>query len=209
MSEKEIVAALAKAKQQFRQPKQSGLNTFFKTPANPKGTPYSTAGDIDAAISEAMTANGFAPMTVHPMRVDDMWFAEGRLRHSSGDEIYASVPLFFSKQDMQGFKSALTYAHRMLLICLTGALSGCDDDDANAVSQQDVKPAQRNPRAVLEAAAVENDLRKALADRNEEMSQKLLNKFRLFVKRGEADADLLARAEKAYERAFAEEVVHG
>lgn len=210
MEEKQIVAALAKAKQQFRQPKQSGLNTFFKGPSNPRGTPYSTAADIDAAISEALTSNGFAPMTVHPTRVDDMWFAEGRLRHKSGDEIFASVPLFFAKQDMQGFKSALTYAHRMLLICLTGALGGCDDDDANAVSQPpEQKPAAKNPRAVLEAAATENELRKALADRNEELAQKLLAKFRLFAKRGEIDVDLLQRAEKAYERAFAEEVVHG
>jgi|688.fasta_scaffold01126_19 hypothetical protein len=210
MEEKAIVAALAKAKQQFRQPKQSGLNTFFKGPSNPRGTPYSTVGDIDAAISEALTANGFAPMTVHPRLVDGLWFAEGCLRHRSGEEINASVPLFFSKQDMQGFKSALTYAHRMLLICLTGALSGCDDDDANAVSQpQEVKPAAKNPRAVLEAAATENELRKALAERNAELSQRLLDKFRLFAKRGEVDQELLHRAEQAYERAFAEEVVNG
>jgi len=202
----EMIEALAKAKGSFKNPKQSGVNTFFKSQSHPRGMPYSTAADIDEAISAALTANGFAPVTVHPRCVDGVWCAEGVLRHKSGEQIQAEVPLFLSKADMQGFKSALTYAHRMLLICLTGALSGCDDDDANTVAGNQQQPAAKNPRAVLEAATVENDLRKALSDGNEELAQKLLAKFRLYAARGEIDRDLLQRAERAYEKAFAEEV---
>jgi hypothetical protein len=202
-----IVADLAKAKAHFQRPRQSGINTFFKNAQNPKGMPYSTAADIDEATSASLIAHGFAPITIHPWQKDGHWFAGGILRHVSGDDIRADVPLYMTKHDMQSFKSALTYAHRMLLICLTGALGGCEDDDANTAAQPASTPA-KNPRAVLESAAAENDLRKALADRNADLSRASLAKLRLYARRGEIDADLLARAERAYERAFAEEAAN-
>lgn len=204
----DIVADLAKAKEKFQRPKQSGINACFKSQYFPKGLPYSTASDIDEAISSSLSAHGFAPITVHPRCVDGAWFAMGVLRHQGGEDIRAEVPLYMQKHDMQSFKSALTYAHRMLLVCLTGVLSGCEDDDANAVvqPQQSQQVVAKNPRALAESKAAQNDLRMALAEGNEELSQKSLDKLRLYARRGEIDAELLARAEKAYQRAFEQEV---
>jgi hypothetical protein len=202
----QLSAALAKAKASFRVASQSGHNPFFKSPAHPKGAPYSTTADIDAAISQALSAEGFAPVTVHPRREDGQWIAQGVLRHRSGQQITAEVPMFLQKQDMQGFKSALTYAQRMLIVCLTGCVSGADDDDGNAATQ----PAQQKgdpARRAVQGMTVEAELRRAIDQGDEANARVLMDKVRLRAKRKEIEADLLQRAEAAFDKAFPKEEV--
>jgi hypothetical protein len=204
--EDQLAAALARAKASFRVAQQTGRNPFFKTPANPQGAPYATTADIDAAISSALSAEGFAPVTVHPRLVDGHWIARGVLRHKSGQDIQAEVPLFIGKQDMQGFKSALTYAQRMLIVCLTGCVSGADDDDGNAaVNNQPAAVKGNSAKRAVDSMTAENELRKALADGDEPAAKKALDKVRLRAKRKEIDEDLLHRAEAAYDKAFPKE----
>lgn len=203
-----LSAALAKAKASFRVAAQSGHNPFFKSAAHPKGAPYSTTADIDAAITQALCAEGFAPVTVHPRREDGQWVARGILRHRSGEEISAEVPMFLSKQDMQGFKSALTYAQRMLIVCLTGCVSGADDDDGNAATapQKQADPARR----AVQGMTAEAELRQAIDSGDRQKASVAMDKVRLRAKRKEIESDLLQRAEAAFVKAFApeEEVAH-
>jgi hypothetical protein len=206
MDQDQLSAALAKAKASFRVASQSGHNPFFKSQAHPKGAPYSTTADIDAAISQALCAEGFAPVTVHPRREDGQWIAQGVLRHRSGQQITAEVPMLLQKQDMQGFKSALTYAQRMLIVCLTGCVSGADDDDGNAATQPQAQQKGDPARRAVQGMTAEAELRSAINDGDEKKARVCLDKVRLRAKRKEIDDGLLQRAEAAFAKAFAEEV---
>jgi hypothetical protein len=207
MDQDQLSAALAKAKASFRVASQSGHNPFFKSATHPKGAPYSTTADIDAAISQALCAEGFAPVTVHPRREDGQWIAQGVLRHRSGQQITAEVPMFIQKLDMQGFKSALTYAQRMLIVCLTGCVSGTDDDDGNAASQPAQAQQKGDPaRRAVQGMTAEAELRAAIDAGDEKKARVCMDKVRLRAKRKEIDEGLLQRAEAAFAKAFAEEV---
>ena len=203
-----LAEALAKAKSKFRVARKSGVNTFFKSPDHPKGAPYSTVQDVDEAISEALCAEGFAPITVHPFKDGEEWIARGILRHKSGQQIHADVPLLITKRDMQGWKSAMTYASRMLIVALTGCVSGEADDDGNAT----VAPQQSRPDAARQAVngmTAEAELRKALESGDEEAATKALAKVKLRAKRKEIDPAVAERAEAAFNRTFEKETVNG
>lgn len=208
--ENELAAALSRAKAAFRVAQQSGHNPFFKSPTHPKGAPYSTTADIDAAISQALCAEGFAPVTVHPRRDEIGWIAEGVLRHKSGQSISAEVPMLIQKQDMQGFKSALTYAQRMLIVCLTGCVSGADDDDGNATIHPQVQSQPKGDPAkrAVQGMTAEAELRQAIDAGDEKKARVCLDKVRLRAKRKEIDEGLLQRAEAAFAKAFEEEPVN-
>ena len=202
----QLAAALARAKANFRVAAQSGRNPFFKSPSHPKGAPYSTTADIDAAISQALCAEGFAPVTVHPEYRDGHWVAKGVLAHRGGQCISATVPMFIQKQDMQGFKSALTYAQRMLIVCLTGCVSGADDDDGNAASQPSQEAKGDPARRAVQGMTAEAELRQAIDAGDEAKARVCMDKVRLRAKRREIDEGLLHRAEAAFEKAFKETV---
>lgn len=205
----EFAAALARAKSKFRVARKSGVNTFFKSPDHPKGAPYSTVQDVDEAISEALCSEGFAPITVHPYREGEDWIARGVLRHKSGAQIHADVPLLIQKRDMQGWKSALTYASRMLIVALTGCVSGEADDDGNASVDQPRQSAHRDTsRQVAEGMTAEAELRKALNDGDEAAATKALAKVKLRAKRKEIDPAVAARAEAAFNAAFEKETAN-
>ena len=206
--ENELAAALARAKAAFRVAQQSGHNPFFKSPTHPKGAPYSTTADIDAAISQALCAEGFAPVTVHPRRDEIGWVAKGVLRHKSGQSIASEVPMFIQKQDMQGFKSALTYAQRMLIVCLTGCVSGADDDDGNAASQPQAQAKGDPAKRAVQGMTAEAELRSAIDAGDEKKARVAMDKVRLRAKRKEIDESLLQRAEAAFAKAFDEETVN-
>jgi len=206
-----LAEALAKAKAKFKVAAQTGRNTFFKTPRHPDGAPYSTVQDVDAAISDALTSEGFAPVTVHPMQEGGEWIAKGVLRHKSGESISACVPMLVQKRDMQGWKSALTYAQRMLIVCLTGCVSGESDDDANAaVEPPKGASAEKTDRSRQIAAGMtaEAELRKAIDAGDEAAATKALAKVQLRAKRKEIDAGLAQRAQAAFDKAFEKEVVN-
>lgn len=206
--ESELAAALSRAKAAFRVAQQSGHNPFFKSATHPKGAPYSTTADIDAAISQALCAEGFAPVTVHPRRDEIGWVAQGVLRHKSGQSISSEVPMFIQKADMQGFKSALTYAQRMLIVCLTGCVSGADDDDGNAASQPQAKSHGDPVKRAVQGMTAEAELRQAIDAGDEKKARVCLDKVRLRAKRKEIDDGLLQRAEAAFAKAFEEEPVN-
>ena len=67
-----------------------------------------------------------------------------RLLHCSGESMEASMPILVSKNDAQGFGSALTYAKRYALAALL-AIADQDDDAGNAAASE--KQKQSKPKA--------------------------------------------------------------
>lgn len=204
----EFAASLAKAKSKFRVARKSGVNTFFKSPDHPRGAPYSTVQDVDEAISEALCAEGFAPITVHPFRDGDEWIARGILRHKSGSQIHADVPLLITKRDMQGWKSAMTYASRMLIVALTGCVSGEADDDGNATVAPQQQSRPDTARQAANGMTAEAELRVALDSGDEAAATKALAKVKLRAKRKEIDPAVAVRAEAAFDKVFAKETAN-
>lgn len=205
----EMTAALARAKAKFKVAPQTGRNPFFKSPAHPHGSPYSTLQDVDAAISDALTSEGFAPITVHPRQTESgEWIAVGVLRHKSGDQLHSEVPLFVGKRDMQGFKSALTYAQRMLTVILTGCVSGEADDDGNATVAPQQQSRPDTARQAANGMTAEAELRVALDSGDEAAATKALAKVKLRAKRKEIDPAVAVRAEAAFDKVFAKETAN-
>lgn len=211
MSEKNAYAeALARAKAKYKVVRQSGRNPFFKTAANPQGSPYSTLQDIDEATSPALTSEGFAPVQCSVVRLEDgLWFV-GQLSHKDGGEGHAQIPLLFAKQDMQSLKGAITYATRTVTVMLTGCVSGEADDDGNsAVDHSSKNDLVDKSRQLVNGMSAEAELRKAIDAGDEAAATKALAKVQLRAKRKEIDPGLAQRAEEAFHKAFAKEMAHG
>lgn len=200
--------ALARAKAKFKVVKQSGRNPFFKTAANPQGSPYSTLQDIDEATSAALTSEGFSPVQCDIVTTEHGLFFEGTLAHKDGSAKTATVPLLFAKQDMQSLKGAITYATRIVTVMLTGCVSGEADDDGNSAVEPKQEKAPDRSRQLAAGMTAEAELRKAIADGDEAAAAKALAKVQLRAKRKEIGADSAQRAQEAFDKAFEKEAAN-
>jgi hypothetical protein len=137
---KEIASAFVKAKKAFRPALKEKANPAFK------GTKYADLSSCIEAVDDAFLANG---IVMYQESFEDCAgvTVETVLLHESGEIIRSGklhVPA--SKQDPQGYGSALTYARRYSLMAACGIAP--EDDDGNAAS----KPKQTK-RAESEATA--------------------------------------------------------
>lgn len=124
---KQIFSAIINA--QFKIPtiNKSGLNTFFKTPANPNGSPYPTLDDIIDGTKEVLHSNGLGVIQGHNVKGND-FFMETYLIHTSGEWVKALSKMILSKNDMQGLGSTITYARRYAVSSLLKIVSEYDSD---------------------------------------------------------------------------------
>ena len=124
MSEhKNIYMALAAAQTDMTGVKKGSVNPAFKSK-------YADLADVVAAVSPALNAQGIAFFATGVV-IDGERYMRTVLAHGASDtQIACDVPLIVNKNDMQGFKSATTYAKRIGLESLTGVAP--IDDDANA-----------------------------------------------------------------------------
>lgn len=199
-----LAEALSKAKAEMKVAKQSGVNTFFKSAASKEGSRYSTMADISESQSEALSNNGLSPVVVQPCCMDGQWMAVGKLMHSSGEWIAGYVPLMTGKGDMQSFKSATTYAQRILTLLLTGGVSGEDDDGNAAVGRE---PAVHKKQAkAMEGLA---SLRKLCEAGNPEEAHKFLQKIKLREAEKAVPAGTSDKARQMFDQFFAQETVSG
>jgi hypothetical protein len=126
---------LIKAIKEFKPISKNGKNPFFKSEANPKGSPYALLEDIQKAIMPALNNHGFF------ISSDIIDSKALRTAIMSGPAIVHSTtcPLLFDekKNPMQSLGSAITYATKynlQMLFCLD-----CDsDDDGNASKAPEV-----------------------------------------------------------------------
>lgn len=113
---------------------QAGMGTVVKGAVNPAfKSRYADLADVVAVVVPALSAQGIAMF--HSMARDDHGLMmRTTLYHGATDtRIDCDVPLIVSKNDMQGMKSATTYAKRIGLESLTGIAP--EDDDGNAAAK--------------------------------------------------------------------------
>lgn len=113
---------------------QAGMGTVVKGATNPAfKSKYADLADVVSVAMPALTEQGIA---MFHMMVRDEQGAVMRtmLVHGASEtSVSCDVPLIINKNDMQGMKSATTYAKRIGLESLTGIAP--EDDDGNAAAK--------------------------------------------------------------------------
>jgi hypothetical protein len=137
-----LAAALVKAQSAIQGAKKDTANPFFKSK-------YADLSSVVDAIKKPATDNGLTwTQVMHD--ADNAAKVETIILHSSGEWLSCgviSVPV--SKQDAQGYGSALTYARRYSLSAAFGVAP--EDDDGNAAAAAAPK---KDTAAALAAANI-------------------------------------------------------
>lgn len=140
---KNVYMALAAAQSEMGPVVKGSVNPAFKSK-------YADLADLVNAIREPLNRNGLC--FFHKTVVGDQTYMRTVLMHGESEtSIDCDVPLIVAKNDMQGMKSATTYAKRIGLESLTGVAP--EDDDGNAASKSPPKEEPRTDKAI--PAAVE------------------------------------------------------
>ena len=138
---KNIYMALAAAQADMGTVKKASVNPAFKSK-------YAVLADVVATVRPALNAQGIAfyatAIVIEGERYMRTVFAHG----ASDTQIHCDVPLIVTKNDMQGFKSAVTYAKRIGLESLSGVAP--EDDDGNAAAKAAPVFARKIGRAEME-----------------------------------------------------------
>jgi hypothetical protein len=142
-----VAAALVKAQKAFGPALKSSTNPHFRSR-------YADLSACVEAVIDALNDNGIALMQrVSPC--DDGVIVETVFVHESGEIINCGqlhVPA--SKQDAQGYGSALTYARRYSLMAACGIAP--EDDDGNAATRRQASaPAVPTPDITDHLAAID------------------------------------------------------
>ena len=131
---KAVYAALAAAQMEMGKALKDSNNPAFKSK-------YADLASVMDACMPALNRHGIA---VYQPTVDDDSgrYVKTVLAHSSGEVIECRVPLIVSKNDMQAYGSAVTYARRYGLMGMAGVAA--EDDDGNAAAKA---PPKHEPHA--------------------------------------------------------------
>lgn len=123
---KNIFTALREAQQNMGALVKGSVNPHFKSK-------YADLADLVEVVRPALNAAGVT--FFHSMNVDGPLYMMGTIlvHGESETRIECWVPLIVAKQDMQGMKSATTYAKRIGLESVTGIAP--EDDDGNAAAK--------------------------------------------------------------------------
>ncbi|MFV1484491.1 MULTISPECIES: ERF family protein [unclassified Phaeobacter] len=123
---KSIAAALAAAQMEMGKALKQANNPHFRSK-------YADLGNVMDACLPALNKNGIA--VVQPTTDDDTGrYVKTILIHGeTGETLECRVPLIVSKNDMQGYGSAVTYARRYGLMAMAGIAP--EEDDGNAAAK--------------------------------------------------------------------------
>ncbi|MDT8372239.1 MAG: ERF family protein [Gammaproteobacteria bacterium] len=127
----ELAAALSRAQSVMTGAKKGSDNPFFKSK-------YSDLSQVMEAISMPFAENGLSFVQAAEFE-DNRIAVTTRIMHLSGQWIQATTALPPTKQDAQGYGSAISYAKRYGLQALAGVPS-VDDDGNDAVKLSNVQP---------------------------------------------------------------------
>lgn len=121
---KNVYAALLSAQLEFGQVTKGSVNPAFKSK-------YADLSDVASVVIPTLARHGVA--VTHYLSGDSLNVMVTAFIHAESDtRVECPVPLIVNKQDMQGFKSATTYAKRIGLESLSGVAP--EDDDGNAAA---------------------------------------------------------------------------
>jgi hypothetical protein len=128
---KGIATALAKAQTEMGKALKQSNNPHFKSK-------YADLGNVMDACLPALNGAGIA--VIQPTGEDEHGrYVETILIHGeSGESLACRVPLIVSKNDMQGYGSAVTYGRRYGLMAMAGIAP--EDDDGNAAAKAPPRP---------------------------------------------------------------------
>ncbi len=162
MSNSTVAKAFVAAKKAFGPALMDKTNLAFRSK-------YADLGACLEAVEDALLDNGIA-LYQETFEVETGVTVETVLLHESGESIRCGklhVPA--SKQDPQGYGSALTYARRYSLCAACGIAP--EDDDGNAASKKqepvkraDPKPANKTPATTLLPHDVAKNVTKGVND---------------------------------------------
>ena len=149
-----LYQALAAAQAEMGPALKDSVNPAFKSR-------YADLASVMAACIPALSAHGIAVLQP-PCDVDGQRCVKTILAHESGETVECAVPLIVSKNDMQGYGSAVTYARRYGLMAMAGIAP--DDDDGNAAVASAPKQEQRQQEAQPVDVVCENFAKAASVD---------------------------------------------
>ena len=136
---KNVHVALAAAQAEMGKLIKDSVNPHFKSK-------YADLAAVVDAVGPALSGNGISRMQPTVL-VDGQHFVRTVLTHGASDTaVECMTPLYIGRPDSQGYKSAVTYARRIGLECLTGVAP--EDDDGNAAASAPVQKIA--PEAVAE-----------------------------------------------------------
>jgi hypothetical protein len=140
MAQSESIAALAtalcEAQHELQSAKKDSINPHFKSK-------YADLGAIWDACRASLHKHGLAVIQA-PEPSDIGILLRTVLMHKSGEWIDGTLLIPASKQDPQGYGSAMSYARRYALASMVGIVAD-DDDDGNAASQPQQRAASYQP----------------------------------------------------------------
>lgn len=138
-----LAAALSKAQAKLESAKKDSKNPFFNSS-------YADLASVWAAIREPLATNELSVVQEPSMAEAGKISITTTLMHSSGQYIRSSLVIPVTKQDAQGYGSAITYARRYALQSIVGIAP--EDDDGNAAASK-VAPPTKQPSKTPEAVS--------------------------------------------------------
>jgi len=186
---KGIATALAKAQANMGKALKQANNPHFRSK-------YADLGNVMDACLPALNEAGIA--LIQPTGEDEHGrFVETILIHGeSGESLTCRVPLIVSKNDMQGYGSAVTYARRYGLMAMAGIAP--EDDDGNAAAKAPPKQEQRQQKPQETDAEAIGRAKEYLA--NADSLDDLKERWGRIPKPLAASADVIAAKDAAKER---------
>jgi len=122
---KEIAPALVKAQGEIKAALKDSTNPHFRSK-------YADLSSVVEAVKSPLLKNGISFLQgIHD--AEGGVAVETMLLHTSGEWISSTLRIPASKQDAQGFGSAITYGRRYGLMAICGVPA--EDDDGNAASE--------------------------------------------------------------------------
>lgn len=123
-----LFKAMSKFRTQLKQPKLDGDNPFFKSG-------YVTLEGVQKAVDEALKGTGLSYVQKVYNDGNGGVGVETVIMHEDGEVLSSGqLSLRPTRNDPQGYGSAITYAKRYQLAAMFG-ISSDKDDDGNAASQ--------------------------------------------------------------------------
>jgi hypothetical protein len=186
---KGIATALAKAQANMGKALKQANNPHFRSK-------YADLGNVMDACLPALNEAGIA--LIQPTGEDEHGrYVETILIHGeSGESLTCRVPLIVSKNDMQGYGSAVTYARRYGLMAMAGIAP--EDDDGHAASKAPPKQEQRQQKPQeTDAEAIER-AKEYLSEADS--LDDLKERWGRIPKPVQASADVIAAKDAAKER---------
>lgn len=141
---KDLVAALAKAQGEIKNPQKNKKVTVQTRTGGSYEFSYADLTAIIDAVKKPLSDNGLAYVQTLSQNSDGKYQLTTTLMHSSGQWIESNTPLFVGEAQNQAFGSALTFMKRYALAAMLGISADSDDDantaDGNAAQVQDRAP---------------------------------------------------------------------